>query len=91
MTVRGSCDHPAGADPVSPSNNLTHATQRDRWRRYGAFAASLAERVRHGASYVSAYRATTRCVKAPSRTRTAPTRGFEAEARCTAAPFWAAG
>ena len=28
-----------------------HATQRDRWRRYGAFAASLAERARHGASY----------------------------------------
>ena len=33
--------------------NSSHplATQRDRWRRYGAFAVSLAERVRHGASY----------------------------------------
>ena len=26
-------------------------TKRDRWRRYGAFAVSLAERARHGASY----------------------------------------
>ena len=32
-------------------NNHTNATQGDRWRRYGAFAVSLAERVRHGASY----------------------------------------
>ena len=29
----------------------THPTQRDRWRRYSAYAASLAERARHGASY----------------------------------------
>ena len=29
----------------------TTAAQRDRWRRYGAFAASVAERARHGASY----------------------------------------
>ena len=29
----------------------THATPRDRWRRYGALAVSLAERARHGASY----------------------------------------
>ena len=29
----------------------TTAAQRDRWRRYGAFAAGVAERVRHGASY----------------------------------------
>ena len=29
----------------------THAAPRDRWRRYGAFAASLVERARHGASY----------------------------------------
>ena len=35
--------------PVNSSH--PHATQRDRWRRYGAFAASLAESVRHGASY----------------------------------------
>ena len=32
-------------------NTHTNATQRDRWRRYGAFAVSLAERARHGASY----------------------------------------
>ena len=29
----------------------TTAAQRDRWRRYGVFAAGVAERVRHGASY----------------------------------------
>ena len=29
----------------------TNTTQRDRWRRYGAFGVSLAERARHGASY----------------------------------------
>ena len=29
----------------------TTAAQRDRWLRYGAFAAGVAERVRHGASY----------------------------------------
>ena len=33
------------------SSSHTKATQHDRWRRYGAFAASLAERARHGASY----------------------------------------
>ena len=33
------------------NSSHTNATQRDRWRRYGAFAASLAERTRHGASY----------------------------------------
>ena len=32
-------------------NTHTNATQRDRWRRYGAFAVSLAERARYGASY----------------------------------------
>ena len=37
--------------PLPVNSSHTHATQRDRWRRYGAFAASLAERVRHGASY----------------------------------------
>ena len=33
------------------NTNPTTATQRDRWLRYGAFAAGVAERVRHGASY----------------------------------------
>ena len=33
------------------SSSHTKATQHDRWRRYGAFAASIAERARHGASY----------------------------------------
>ena len=33
------------------NSSHTHATHRDRWRRYGAFAASLAERARYGASY----------------------------------------
>ena len=32
-------------------NTHTNATPRDRWRRYGAFAVSLAERARYGASY----------------------------------------
>ena len=32
-------------------NTSPTAAQRDRWRRYGAFAAGVAERVRHGASY----------------------------------------
>ena len=33
--------------------NRSHntAVNRDRWRRYGAFVASVAERARHGASY----------------------------------------
>ena len=29
----------------------TNTTQRDRWRRYGAFGVSLAEQARHGATY----------------------------------------
>ena len=38
---------------TSRSVNRSHnpAVNRDRWRRYGAFAASIAERARHGASY----------------------------------------
>ena len=35
--------------PVNRSHNT--AVNRDRWRRYGAFVASVAERARHGASY----------------------------------------
>ena len=41
----------AARTPLPVNSSHTHATQRDRWRRYGSFAASLAERVRHGASY----------------------------------------
>ena len=40
---------PRTSRPVNRSHNL--AVNRDRWRRYGAFAASIAEHARHGASY----------------------------------------
>ena len=33
------------------NTSSTTAAQHDRWRRYGAFVAGVAERVRHGASY----------------------------------------
>ena len=69
---------------VLVDNTHTNATQGDRWRRYGAFAVSLAERVRHGASYnplcertiQDPYPAYMRCA---------------AQARYTEAPFWGAG
>ena len=41
----------AARTPLPVNSSHTPATQRDRWRRYGAFAVSLAERVRYGASY----------------------------------------
>ena len=40
---------PRTSRPVNRSHNP--AVNRDRWRRYGAFAASIAEHARHGASY----------------------------------------
>ena len=40
---------PRTPQPVNRSHNT--AVNRDRWRRYGAFVASVAERARHGASY----------------------------------------
>ena len=42
---------PNHADGLPVNASHTHATPRDRWRRYGALAVSLAERARHGASY----------------------------------------
>ena len=40
---------PRTSRPVNRSHNT--AVNRDRWRRYGAFVASVAERARHGANY----------------------------------------
>ena len=40
---------PRTSRPVNRSHNP--AVNRDRWRRYGAFAASIAEHARHSASY----------------------------------------
>ena len=43
----------ANLPPTSRPLNRSHntAVNRDRWRRYGAFVASVAERAHHGASY----------------------------------------